>query len=99
MEAGRVIPTGTAAGEPQMGQVYDPTVTPAFAAKSMQDSRRITRQTPLIRPTQAECYQPLRAISSRFDGQPSSATVSIRNPSMPAARAAAARERRDMRLR
>ena len=36
MEAGRIIPTGTAAGEPQMGQVYDPTATPSFAAKSMQ---------------------------------------------------------------
>ena len=36
MEAGRVIPTGTGAGEPQMGQVYDPTATPAFPAKSMQ---------------------------------------------------------------
>lgn len=36
MEAGRVIPTGTAVGDPQMGQVYDPTATPAFAAKSMQ---------------------------------------------------------------
>jgi len=36
MEAGRVIPTGTASGEPQMGQVYDPTKTPAFAATSLQ---------------------------------------------------------------
>jgi hypothetical protein len=36
MEAGRVIPTGTAAGEPQMGQVYDPAKTPSFAATSMQ---------------------------------------------------------------
>jgi len=36
MEAGRIIPTGTAAGEPYMGQVYDPISTPAFAAKSMQ---------------------------------------------------------------
>jgi hypothetical protein len=36
MEAGRTIPTGTAAGEPQMGQVYDPTATPSFAATSMQ---------------------------------------------------------------
>jgi hypothetical protein len=36
MEAGRTMPTGTAAGEPQMGQVYDPTATPSFAATSMQ---------------------------------------------------------------
>jgi hypothetical protein len=36
MEAGRTIPTGTGSGEPQMGQVYDPTKTPAFAATSMQ---------------------------------------------------------------
>jgi hypothetical protein len=36
MEAGRTVPTGTAAGEPQMGQVYDPTKTPAFAATSLQ---------------------------------------------------------------
>jgi hypothetical protein len=36
MEAERVIPTGTAAGEPQMGQVYDPTKAPSFAASSMQ---------------------------------------------------------------
>jgi hypothetical protein len=36
MEAGRVIPTRTAAGEPQMGQVYDPAKTPSFAATSMQ---------------------------------------------------------------
>jgi len=36
MEAGRIIPTGTAVGEPYMGQVYDPAATPAFAAKSMQ---------------------------------------------------------------
>jgi hypothetical protein len=36
MEAERVIPAGTAAGEPQMGQVYDPTKAPSFAASSMQ---------------------------------------------------------------
>src|SRR5712691_2750618 len=36
MEAGRVVPTGTGVGEPTMGQVYDPTATPAFAAKSFQ---------------------------------------------------------------